>query len=673
MANGQLGTVLRYVRQLVGTQEIGDRTDGQLLEAFADRHEAGSLETLVLRHAPLVWGVCRRVLRDAHEAEDVFQATFLVLVKKAATLDQRGSLGNWLYTVAYHLALKARMKAARQPTSAAEAADMAQTERSDTDSEELRAVLDEELHRLPAKYRGPVVLCYLQGKTNEEAARELGYPPGSMSYYLGRGRERLRERLRRRGLSVAPALLAPILAESATAAIPPALLRATLQAGLVCAAGQSGVGAISAEALALAEGFLQATALAPLRITAAVLLAMALLGTGAGVLAYRAAESDKPAATSSPPAEARPDFGSAARHLAAAVERQVRDWQPQAEERRIDQIGWARDLRHAKALALAYNRPIFLYVHDRGMALGRCDGGAAHMRASALSNLEVIDLLNGCFVPVYLNTDEYRTGDTVPSEERAELQRTTREIYRAKVPFGSQWAVLLAPDGEPLAGLHGCTAARAGTMIAYLECLAREYAVSRGETVVTPRPQNPPPAAAGDALVLHLTARYLQRRGSELVPVATRPGGDDALSWRTFPAESWIVLDRPAWSHFLPPGEPHVGTHWTVDRDVSRQLFRHFYPQTENNDLEKNRIDRGELRATVVASRVDLLRVRIEGELRMKHRFTPARDDDRFVDATVLGFLDYEPRRERIRSLRLFTPRASYGPDPFGVAVHTLP
>ena len=111
---------------------------------------------------------------------------------------------------------------------------------------------------------------------------------------------------------------------------------------------------------------------------------------------------------------------------------------------------------------------------------------------------------------------------------------------------------------------------------------------------------------------------------------------------------------------------------WTVDRDVAHQLLQHFYPQTEENDLAKNRIDRGELRAAVVLARADLVRVRIEGGLRMKHRFT-IRDDDRFVDANVLGYLDYDPTQRRIRSLRLFTPRATYGADAFGVAVSSLP
>ena len=220
MANGQIGTVLRYLRQMVGTGETGDRTDGQLLESFASRHEAAAFEALVHRHAPLVWSVCRRILRNEHEAEDAFQATFLVLVKKAPTLDRRGSLGNWLYTVAYHLALKARMKAARQRTQEKEAADMVQSDPTADGSEELHAVLDEELHRLPAKYRGPLVLCYLQGKTNEEAARELGCPAGSISRHLTRARDLLRERLAQRGMAVAPALLVPVLADSASAAVP---------------------------------------------------------------------------------------------------------------------------------------------------------------------------------------------------------------------------------------------------------------------------------------------------------------------------------------------------------------------------------------------------------------------------------------------------------------------
>ena len=114
MANGQLSGVLRYIRQLVGTGASGDRTDGQLLDAFARNSDPNAFDALVRRYASLVWGACRRILRDEHEAEDAFQGTFLVLVRKAPVLDRRGSLANWLYTVAYHLALRARLQAARR-------------------------------------------------------------------------------------------------------------------------------------------------------------------------------------------------------------------------------------------------------------------------------------------------------------------------------------------------------------------------------------------------------------------------------------------------------------------------------------------------------------------------------------------------------------------------------
>src|SRR5262249_5900371 len=156
-------------RKLIGTEAAGELTDGHLLERFASRRDDGAFEGLLQRHGPMVLGVCRRVLRDAHDAEDAFQATFLVLVRKAGSLDGRASLANWLYTVAYRISLKVKAGAARQRNLGLRCSRMAATDPAvDAVWRDLRPVLDEELGRLPEKYRAPVVLCYLEGKTNEE-------------------------------------------------------------------------------------------------------------------------------------------------------------------------------------------------------------------------------------------------------------------------------------------------------------------------------------------------------------------------------------------------------------------------------------------------------------------------------------------------------------------------
>jgi RNA polymerase sigma-70 factor (ECF subfamily) len=178
-----------------------------LLEWFVAGQDEEAFAALVRRYGPLVQGVCRRVLHDWDDAQDAFQATFLVLARKAASLAKPEALGNWLYGVAYRTAVKAKARAARRRETERQAASLPRPDPSlDRARHELREVLDEELSRLPEKYRAPLVLCYLEGKTNQEAARQLGCPAGSMSGRLARGRELLGERLaaREKGLAALP-------------------------------------------------------------------------------------------------------------------------------------------------------------------------------------------------------------------------------------------------------------------------------------------------------------------------------------------------------------------------------------------------------------------------------------------------------------------------------------
>src|SRR5262249_36164399 len=206
MATGQLSTVLRHLRQLLGSGPMVREGDSQLLDRFVHDNDQAAFTALVDRHGAMVLGLCRRILADDHNAEDVFQATFLVLVRKARSLRQYGSLANWLYTVAYHLALRTKaQQAKRQERQVTAMPDIATDAASPW--AELRPVLDAELERLPSKYRAPVVLCYLEGKTNEEAARELGWPTGTVKIRLSRGRALLHARLSKRGLTLAAGLL----------------------------------------------------------------------------------------------------------------------------------------------------------------------------------------------------------------------------------------------------------------------------------------------------------------------------------------------------------------------------------------------------------------------------------------------------------------------------------
>jgi RNA polymerase sigma factor (sigma-70 family) len=283
MVNGQLDVMLRQLHQVIGPGRLDELSDGQLLERFTVAHEDAAFAALVRRHGPMVLGVCRRVLHNLHDAEDAFQATFVVLLRRARALDRNGSIANWLYTVAYHAALKARAAAGRR-RGERQIVDMPEN-RSACDAvwRDLQPVLDEELNRLPDKYRTPVVLCYLEGKTNEEAGRLLGWPTGTVKSRLARARELLRKRLSRRGVTLSAGLLGGLLVNQASAAVPAVLTDATLNTVVSLAAGQS----VSTPVAALAEGVLQAMFVSKLKSASAVVLMVAAVLLGAGALAHQ--------------------------------------------------------------------------------------------------------------------------------------------------------------------------------------------------------------------------------------------------------------------------------------------------------------------------------------------------------------------------------------------------
>lgn len=224
MAVGRLNRLVAFCHNLLGARPAGESTDGHLLERFATQREPAAFEELLRRHGSLVLGVCRGVLRDAHDAEDAFQATFLVLLRRAGALERRASVAGWLYTVAYHIALRQKAAAARRRTGEGRVSEPASLDPvEEAGAHELRPLLDEEISRLPEKYRAPILLCYLQGKTNDEAAQTLGWPVGTVSGRLARARDLLRTRLVRRGITLAA--VAPALA-----VVPPALAQTTVEA-----------------------------------------------------------------------------------------------------------------------------------------------------------------------------------------------------------------------------------------------------------------------------------------------------------------------------------------------------------------------------------------------------------------------------------------------------------
>jgi RNA polymerase sigma factor (sigma-70 family) len=231
----------------------------------------------------MVLGVCRRLLQHAQDAEDAFQATFLVLVRKAASLGQRELLGNWLYGVAYRTALDARAAAMRRRKHEKQVSSMPESEVHDNADEwhDLRPFLDQELNRLPDKYRIPLVLCDLEGRTRRDVAEQLNIPVGTLSGRLTTAREMLAKRLTRHGLALSGgALLATLFQNAASAAAPSPLVTSTVQAATAIAAGQAAAGVVSVPVAALTEGVVKAMLIKKLKI-ATVVLATILVGATA--------------------------------------------------------------------------------------------------------------------------------------------------------------------------------------------------------------------------------------------------------------------------------------------------------------------------------------------------------------------------------------------------------
>ncbi len=280
MATRHAAMLLQHIRRLVPERSTGQRTDRELLQRFTRQREEAAFAQLVQRHGPMVLRVCQRILHQAQDAEDVFQATFLVLSRKAAVLPWQESVASWLYQVAYRLALKARTAAARRCTHESRVGERpAADPLAEITLREAQALLDEELSRLPEKYQAPLVLCYLESRTQEEAAKQLGCSLRTLRRRLERGRELLHIRLGRRGLTLAAVFSTTLLAPSA---LPAVLVDSTIQAVSLLAAGKTGV--LSAQVAALAEGMF----VSKLKVGAALLLGFSVLVAGAGVVAHQA-------------------------------------------------------------------------------------------------------------------------------------------------------------------------------------------------------------------------------------------------------------------------------------------------------------------------------------------------------------------------------------------------
>jgi RNA polymerase sigma factor (sigma-70 family) len=288
MAGSHAQRALGHLNHLL---EAGTATDdGRLLQRFVRDRDQDAFTQLVTRDGPLVLGVCRRVLRDYHEAEDVFQATFLVLARKAAGIRKPESLSCFLHGVAYRLALKARVEADRRRQRERHIVPPEPAEEPDLSWREVRTLIDEELLRLPERLRLPLVLCYLEGETQDEAARRLGWPRGTLKRRLECGRDRLRIRLTRRGVTLGAGLFAAALTPSATrGAVPPTLRADAVRAAMLFSSGEAGSMA-STPAELLAQAGLHSTSALKLQWLGALLLVLG--GAATAGLAGRQAPAD---------------------------------------------------------------------------------------------------------------------------------------------------------------------------------------------------------------------------------------------------------------------------------------------------------------------------------------------------------------------------------------------
>jgi RNA polymerase sigma factor (sigma-70 family) len=285
MTQARFGKALRHIRQLVGPERASELSDAQLLEQFVSRREESAFAALLGRHGRLVWSVCRQVLHHDQDAEDAFQATFLVLAVQAASIRQGQAVSSWLYHVAHRIARKAEGKRSRQGRHERQAEAMKHVQPvSDLPWRELQVVLEAELQRLPEKYRAPFVLCCLEDKSRPEAARLLGWKEGTLSSRLAEARKRLQQRLARRGITLSAVLCATALAVGA-GPVPAALARQTLRTAVLYATDKAAAASVlTVKVAALVEGVTKTMFVTKANLAAAFLLVAGLLAAGFSLL-----------------------------------------------------------------------------------------------------------------------------------------------------------------------------------------------------------------------------------------------------------------------------------------------------------------------------------------------------------------------------------------------------
>ena len=304
MADVPLRNVLYHLAGMTAGQTLAEATDSELLARFAGQRDQAAFALLLRRHGPMVLQVCRRLLRQTEDAEDVFQAAFLLLARKATSIRNPDAVGSWLYGVAYRLAIKARARRCRQQNHEIRAGlqrgplehsrDASTTPLAKAAWQQVQATLDESLWQLPEKYGAAFILCYLEGMSHEEAARRIGCPLATFRSRLIRGREKLRRELTRRGLTLsASGFVALLVSSAADGGVPVSLGQTTLRAAARFAAGESSQRVVSTAVAQLVEGGLRAMMMNKTKFGLVAVVA-ALLTTGVCFLEFQRVRNAEP-------------------------------------------------------------------------------------------------------------------------------------------------------------------------------------------------------------------------------------------------------------------------------------------------------------------------------------------------------------------------------------------
>jgi RNA polymerase sigma factor (sigma-70 family) len=431
MSRGQLHTVLHQLHRLAAAADAEKQSDRQLLRRFADTRDEDAFAVLVRRHGPLVLGVCRRALLHVEDAEDVFQATFLILARKAGATRWHNSIASWLYTVASHLAKRTRQRRERRREQERQAGQMARTKSDSAEAwREIGSLLDEEMQRLPERYRQPLLLCYLEGLTRDRAAQQLGWSLRTLERRLSQGRERLRQRLTRRGVALPAALLvANLLPEESSAAAPLLLLRSTVEAAAAFQRGGLPAAGISPEVIALAKGGLRSMAAVKVKLMMLLVLLAGGAAGGAGVLARQAFVGEPPqAAQRETQPQAAPGDRKPKEKLQAHVDRYGDPLPPGV----IARLGTLRFRHEGEANALAFSP-------DGKILAGMCNGNILLWDATTGRELRRLKVM--------VRGRDTRPFDFSPDGKTLAVVETVKSIDFFEVASGKKLRTLPVPSG----------------------------------------------------------------------------------------------------------------------------------------------------------------------------------------------------------------------------------